>query len=123
MRSLSSPRRDMDSPDLPVRVVRDDLPFRAASIAVYKLRRRRFVFVSSWDALFLTCGLCGSFLFAWATPWLLWQGRLQPLQAVDEKSVVAQLKQQLEVGNLRPTFLYQEVATRIISEEEMIRRD
>ena len=42
---------------------------------------------------------------------------------VDEKSVVAQLKQQLEVGNLRPTFLYQEVATRIISEEEMIRRD
>jgi molybdopterin-guanine dinucleotide biosynthesis protein A len=35
MKSLSSPRRDMASPDLPVRVVRDDLPFRGPASGVH----------------------------------------------------------------------------------------
>jgi molybdopterin-guanine dinucleotide biosynthesis protein A len=49
----------------------------------------------------------------------LWQRRLQPLHAVSGRSVMNLLKRQLDDGKLHPTFLCDQVKTRIVTEEEV----
>lgn len=99
-------------PDLPVKVVRDELPFQGPASGIYyglQAAATEICYVSSCDVPSLNARLVQFIVAALgqaeiAVPF--WQGRFQPLHAVYRKSVITRLKQQLEEGKLRPTCLY-----------------
>jgi molybdopterin-guanine dinucleotide biosynthesis protein A len=48
-----------------------------------------------------------------------WEGRLNPLQAIYRVRVLPLLEEQLAAGRRRPVDLYERVAVRTLSEEEI----
>ncbi len=48
-----------------------------------------------------------------------WLGRLNPLLAVYRTSLLPQITRLLDAGRLRPAFLFEEVRTRVLEEEEL----
>jgi len=120
---VTAPAYEM--PPLPVRVVRDELPFQGpVGGIVYGIQAAaaELCFVTSCDAPNLNSASI-RLLFAAlgdsdvAAPF--WQDRLQPLQAVYRRSVLPYLKQQLDDGRLRPTLVYDDVKTRIVAEAKL----
>ncbi|HMJ49460.1 MAG TPA: molybdenum cofactor guanylyltransferase [Acidobacteriota bacterium] len=120
---------DQSLPSMPARVVRDELPHQGPVGGIlYGLRAaaQEIAFVTACDAPFLNLTLIQSLLSALgaadvAVPF--WQDRLQPLHAVYRSTVKPLLEQQLSDGRLRPTFLYERVTTRIVSEAELLQID
>jgi len=82
--------------------------------------------VTSCDAPFLNPALV-SYLLSQSADYDVvvpyWQERLQPLHAVYRRSVAPFLQEQLERGELRPIFLYKQVRTREVPEDELRRFD
>lgn len=120
---------DQSLPSLPAKIVRDELPYQGPVGGIYYGLRavaQEISFVTACDAPFLNLTLIRSLLNALgaadvAVP--IWQDRLQPLHAVYRSSVKPYLEQQLNEGRLRPTFLYERVTTRIVSETELLQID
>ena len=116
---------EQELPSLPIRVVRDELPFQGPVGGIFyglKAADRDICFVTSCDAPFLSLPSIQLLMAALgdadvAVPYFA--DRLQPLHAVYRRSVLPFLKQQLDQGRLRPTFVYDAVKTRIVSEVEL----
>lgn len=83
-------------------------------------------FVTSCDSAFLSRPLV-SHLTASAEGFEVvvprWQGRFQPLVAVYRRSVLPSLEAQLSRGELRPVYLFENVRTRVVEEDEIRRFD
>ena len=124
---VAAPEQEL--PDLPVTLVRDDLPFRGPVGGIYyglKAAAEEVAFVTSCDAPFLNRSLI-SFLTARISHYDVvvpyWQGRFQPLHAVYRTKAVPLLAEQLERNELRPVALFDRVRTLRIHEDEIRRFD
>jgi molybdopterin-guanine dinucleotide biosynthesis protein A len=120
---------DQELPDLPAKLVRDEVAYQGPVGGIYyglRAATANAAFVTSCDAAFLSFPLI-SFLeskilnYDVVAPY--WQDRFQPLQAVYRRSVLPLLREQLERGELRPIFLYDKVRTYKVGEEEIRRFD
>jgi molybdopterin-guanine dinucleotide biosynthesis protein A len=120
---------DQELPDLPARLVRDQIPYQGPVGGMcYGLRvvSGDPCFITACDAPFLNLQVIEAILAALenvdvAVP--MWQDRLQPLHAIYRKRVRPALEKQLAAGQHRPIDLYREVATRILSEQELHKLD
>lgn len=124
---VAAPAQEL--PELPVPVVRDDVPFQGPVGGIlYGVRAAgaELSFVTSCDSAFLDTRVI-EFLLEQTTDRDVvvpqWQGRLQPLHAIYRASVLPLLEAQLARGDLRPVHLYDSVRTRVVSEEEVRRLD
>jgi molybdopterin-guanine dinucleotide biosynthesis protein A len=133
LRSQPNRPNELNQPNKPkepeVTLVRDEVPYQGPVGGIYyglKAARGAVAFVTSCDVPFLNLDLV-SYLTSQISSYDVvvphWQGRLQPLHAVYRLSVLPQLKEQLERGELRPVFLYEKVRTREIHEGEIRRFD
>jgi molybdopterin-guanine dinucleotide biosynthesis protein A len=124
---VAAPEQEL--PQLPVTLVRDDVPFQGPVGGIYyglKAARGEFAFVTSCDVAFLNFSLISnllSYIVDYDVVVPDWQDRFQPLHAVYRRSVTPLLKEQLDRRELRPIFLYAKVRTRKIAEEEIRRYD
>jgi molybdopterin-guanine dinucleotide biosynthesis protein A len=124
---VASPAQEL--PELPVTLVRDEVPFQGPVGGIYYgLGRARgdYCFVTSCDVAFLNLPLIATMLSAIVDHDVVvpqWQNRLQPLYAVYRRSLFPLLRAQLERSELRPVALYDKVRTRTVSEEEIRRYD
>jgi molybdopterin-guanine dinucleotide biosynthesis protein A len=116
-------------PDLPVMMVRDELPFQGPVGGIYYGLRavlEESAFVTSCDAPFLNLSLIRFLtaqipLYDVVVPY--WQERFQPLHAVYRASVAPLLAGQLERGELRPVTLFQKARTLRIDADAIRRFD
>jgi molybdopterin-guanine dinucleotide biosynthesis protein A/molybdopterin converting factor small subunit len=112
-------------PQLPVTLVRDDVPFQGPVGGIYyglNAARGEFCFVTSCDVAFINISLITkllSYISDYDVVVPEWERRLQPLHAVYRRSVMPLLREQLERGELRPIFLYDKVRTRKVAEQEI----
>lgn len=120
---VAEPNQELPPP-LPVKLIRDELPFQGPVGGMYyglRATSAEIGFVTSCDAPFLNARLIESIVALGdadvAVPF--WEGRLQPLHAAYRRTAISCLKQQLDDGVLRPTSLYEKVTTRIVSEQEV----
>jgi molybdopterin-guanine dinucleotide biosynthesis protein A/molybdopterin converting factor small subunit len=112
-------------PDLPAKVVRDEIAFQGPVGGIYyglRAARGALGFVTSCDSAFSSPPLISHLVslapgFDVVVP--RWNDRLQPLHAVYRRTVLPYLEAQLADGELRPVFLYDKVPTRIVEENEI----
>ena len=120
---------DQHLPPLAARVVRDRVAFQGPLGGLcYGLRavRAEVAFVASCDAPFLNLSLIEYLLAQIPGHDVVaphWQGRLQPLHAVYRRRILPLLERQLARGELRPVSVYEQVGTKVVSEEEVLRLD
>jgi molybdopterin-guanine dinucleotide biosynthesis protein A len=116
---------DQELPPLAVKIVRDEVAFQGPVGGIYyglQAASAEVCFVTACDVPFLHLPTVEFLLAALGAADVAvahWDGRLQPLFAVYRRSVLPFLKQQLAAGELRPTLLYEKVATRILSAAEL----
>jgi molybdopterin-guanine dinucleotide biosynthesis protein A len=116
---------DQELPPLAVKLVRDEVAFQGPVGGIYyglQAASEETCFVTACDVPFLNLPTVEFLLAALGAADVAvahWDGRLQPLFAVYRRSVLPFLKQQLAVGELRPTLLYEKVATKIVSAAEL----
>jgi molybdopterin-guanine dinucleotide biosynthesis protein A len=124
---VAAPEQDL--PAMPVKLVRDEVPFQGPVGGIYyglTAAGGEVCFVTSCDSAFLRMDLIAhlvSQISGYDVVVPHWQGRFQPLQAVYRRSVLPLLAAQFERGELRPVQLFDRVRTRRIDEEEIRRFD
>lgn len=124
---VAAPGQDL--PVMPVTLVRDEVAYQGPVGGIcYGLRAARgeICFVTSCDSAFLNASLIAHLVSRMpehdvVVPY--WQGRLQPLHAVYRRSVLPLLERQLTRGELRPVYLFDQVRTRRVDEDEIRRFD
>jgi molybdenum cofactor guanylyltransferase len=124
---VAAPEQEL--PALPVKLVRDETAYQGPVGGIYyglKSTGGEFSFVTSCDVAFLNsqliCYLVSEIAnYDVVVPY--WDGRFQPLHAVYRRSVVPLLEKQLERGELRPIYLFDNVRTRKITADEIRRFD
>jgi molybdopterin-guanine dinucleotide biosynthesis protein A len=124
---VAAPGQDL--PSMPVKLVRDDVPYQGPVGGIYyglTAAAGDVGFVMSCDSAFLNAGLI-SHLVSQIPDYDIvvphWQGRFQPLHGVYRRSVLPLLEEQLARGELRPVYLFDRVRTRRIDEDEIRRFD
>lgn len=120
---------DQELPELPARLVRDEIAYQGPVSGIYhglSASTQEVCFVTSCDAPFLNLTLIAHLISQISDHDVVvpyWEDRFQPLHGVYRTSCSPLLKDQLERGELRPIFLYDKVRTRKIHEEEIRRFD
>ena len=120
---VAAPEQEL--PPLAVKLVRDEVAFQGPVGGIYyglQAASEETCFVTACDVPFLNLPTVEFLLAALGAADVAvahWDGRLQPLFAVYRRSVLPFLKQQLAAGELRPTLLYEKVATKIVSAAEL----
>ena len=124
---VAAPEQDL--PDLPARLVRDEIPHQGPVGGIYyglRAASGSVCFVTSCDAPFLNPSLISylvSRISAYDVVVPHWEDRFQPLHAAYRTSVSPLLKEQLDRGELRPVHLFERVRTCKIGEDEIRRFD
>jgi molybdopterin-guanine dinucleotide biosynthesis protein A/molybdopterin converting factor small subunit len=124
---VAAPGQDL--PLMPVTVVRDEVAYQGPVGGLYYGLRASsgdVNFVTACDSAFLSEGLISHLISRIPEHDIVvpyWQGRLQPLHAVYRRSVLPFLEGQLARGELRPIYLFDQVRTRRIDEDEIRRFD
>lgn len=124
---VAAPEQEL--PELPATLVRDQVAYQGPVSGIYhglSAATKEICFVTSCDAPFLNLALISNLLSQISdcdvvVPY--WEERLQPLHAVYRANCAPLLKAQLERNELRPVFLYDNVRTKRIFEEEIRRFD
>jgi molybdopterin-guanine dinucleotide biosynthesis protein A len=124
---VAAPEQDL--PSMGVTLVRDAVAYQGPVGGIYyglAAAGSEVAFVTSCDSAFLNTDLISHLVSQIAehdivVPW--WQGRYQPLHAVYRRRVLPLLEGQLARGELRPVYLFDNVRTRRIDEEEIRRFD
>ena len=114
-----------DLPVMPVTLVRDEVAYQGPVGGIcygLKAARGEICFVTSCDSAFLNTSLIAHLVSRMpehdvVVPY--WQGRLQPLHAVYRRSVLPLLEGQLTRGELRPVYLFDQVRTLRVDEDEI----
>jgi molybdenum cofactor guanylyltransferase len=120
---VAAPEQEL--PTLAVKLVRDEVAFQGPVGGIYyglQAASEDTCFVTACDVPFLNLSTVEFLLAARGAADVAvahWDGRLQPLFAVYRRSVLPFLKQQLAAGELRPTLLYEKVATKIVSAAQL----
>jgi molybdopterin-guanine dinucleotide biosynthesis protein A len=118
-----------DVPQMPVRLVRDEVAYQGPVGGIYyglKAAGDDVCFVTSCDSAFLNPALIAHLVSAIASYDVVvphWNGRFQPLHAVYRRSVLPILDRQLAMGELRPVSLFDRVRTRRVEEDEIRQYD
>lgn len=124
---VAAPEQEL--PPMPATVARDEVPYQGPAGGIYyglKAAGAKYAFVTSCDVAFINQPLI-AFLVSRipncdvVVPY--WDERLQPLHAVYRKSLLPLLKEQLELGQLRPVYLYDKARTDKVPQEEIRRFD
>lgn len=116
-------------PELPVTLVRDDVAFQGPVGGIscgLRAAHGEVCFVTSCDSAFSSAPFISHLIslapgFDAVVP--LWEGRLQPLQAVYRRTVLPFLEAQFANGELRLVSVYDKVTTRFVEEDEIRRFD
>jgi molybdopterin-guanine dinucleotide biosynthesis protein A len=120
---VAAPGQDL--PSMPVTLIRDDVAYQGPVGGIYYGLRAgagEVSFVTACDSAFLNPRLISHLLSQISAHDVVvphWQGRFQPLHAVYRRRVVPLLEQQLARGELRPIYLFDNVRTRRVDEEEI----
>lgn len=120
---VAAPEQEL--PEVPARVVRDDLPFKGPVGGIYyglRAASEEFAFVTSCDAPFLNLALVrflATRISSWDVVVPYWQDRFQPLHAIYRTKLAPLLAEQLQRNELRPVTLFERVRTLRIHEDEI----